>query len=154
MRVKYEEKHLFDPTFYPVNSWTEHRQVDFKCIPMSWTTKWLRVIFVIPKAGPEVKNWNTDQTMREYCLKEEGSFLTSNSGYQMQYKGRSERRNYFVNGQTFSNNFRMEFDQPLNGINTMSRTFHSTYLENGPDDDENYNQWNFTNNFIWDSLNN
>jgi hypothetical protein len=83
MRVKYEEMHLFDPTFYPVESWTEHRQVDFKCIPMSWRTKWLRVLFVIPKAGPEVKNWNTNQSMRDYCFNEEGSFLTTDKGYLM-----------------------------------------------------------------------
>jgi hypothetical protein len=44
------EKHEFDPVFYPVDIWYEYRRVNFKCIPMNWHTKWLRVVFVLPKS--------------------------------------------------------------------------------------------------------
>jgi hypothetical protein len=49
----------------------------------------------------------------------------------------------------------MDFDDNiLGGVNAITRVFHSTLLENGPEDDEIYNNWNFTNNYIWDSMTN
>lgn len=61
---------------------------------------------------------------------------------------------FFIKSNTFRNSFEIKFDKKLNGIKANNRGFHSTYLIDGPENDEIYNGWNFTDNRIWDALTN
>lgn len=86
IQVLYKEEHEFDPTFYPIDYWDQIREVNFKCIPMTWTTKWLRVIFVAPSSKPKIANFESNSTVMDYCRKEFGSYLLTDKGYVMQQK--------------------------------------------------------------------
>lgn len=83
-KVFYQEVHFFDPTFYPVDEWKSYRDIQFKCIPMTWTTKWLRVIFVAPSNNIEISNRETHQWVIDKVKHEYGSYLVTDKGYVLQ----------------------------------------------------------------------
>lgn len=152
INVTYLEQHIFDPTFYPVDVWYEIRKVKYKCQPMIWRTKNIRVIFVLPSANASIENTVTHPDVKDYCLQENGSYLKTDDGYVTQQAGKNLHRMYFVRSNTFDNMIEFNFGKQLNTITAFVRTFHSDYLEKGSE--SSYNGWNFTNNVIWDALNN
>lgn len=84
IKVLYKELHKFDPTFYPEEFWETIRTVEYKCIPMSWTTKWLRVIYVLPANQTKITNRETHQWVIDQASKENGSYYVTDKGYMMQ----------------------------------------------------------------------
>lgn len=86
--ISYRELQYFDATFYPVDEWTVTRYFDHKCIPMQWTTTWIRTMFVLPTSGLKIKNNESHPEVMNLLRKEKGSFTTTNKGFLMQQKNK------------------------------------------------------------------
>jgi hypothetical protein len=76
IKMEYWERQLFDPTFYPAE-WDEYRELQFKCIPMSWSNSKIRVVFIVPGSGHKITNRNTNIEVHNWAAKEENSYLKS-----------------------------------------------------------------------------
>lgn len=153
--VKYLEKHEFDPTFYPVNEWFDERKISYSCKPMIWKNKWIRTVFILPKDAA-IENSVTHPKVKEYCLNEKGSYLKTDEGYVTQQFEKEQQKMFFVRSNTYYNEIQISYNPQLNGIMSKVIGFNSHKLDifENPGGREEYNGWNFTDNRMWDALNN